>query len=71
MVRGVHNWKIIMRNHPRWLQMLWHIIPHTEVCDYPSINKVNTQNDTKEKYLVTESVTFIISAELRNMGKNF
>jgi len=51
--------------------MLWHIIPHTEVCDYPSINKVNTQNDTKEKYLVTESVTFIISAELRNMGKNF
>jgi len=60
-----------MRSHPRCLQVLWHIIPHTEVCDYPSINKVNTQKGTKEKYLVTESVTFIRSAELRNMRKNF
>ena len=50
MVRGLYNWKINMRSHPLCLQVLWHIISHTEVCDYPSINKVNTQKGIKEIY---------------------
>jgi len=48
MVRGVHNWKINKRSHPLCLQFLWHIISHTEVCDYQSIDKVNIQKGSKE-----------------------
>jgi hypothetical protein len=48
MVRDVHNWKINKRSHPHCLQVLWHIISHTEICDYQSISKVNIQKGTKE-----------------------